>query len=119
MTPPEYWREAAETAFDEMGLYHVIEAMTVEQRAGLGKSLATSHEHYGMAVYSLPASDRIADIERCYKAKIAKLETDAERYRRTAERTVARVLNQSPDANLSISENGDVIRYGGRIERIA
>lgn len=119
MTPAEYWQEAAETALDEMGRFDLVQSMTQEQRVELGIALSGSHECFGMAFHSPPPSDRIADIEREYKTRIAKIEVDAERYRHTAERTMARVLHQYPDARVSITENGEVLRHGGRIERIA
>jgi hypothetical protein len=119
MDAAEYWQEAVETALDEMGLYSLVESMTAEQRAELGKALASSHQNYGMAFYSPPPSDRISAIERDYKARIKELEQDAERYRETAERTVGRILRQRPDALITITDDGEVLRSNGRIERIA
>lgn len=114
-----YWQEAVEVALDEMGLYHVIEAMTKEQRAELGEALAGSHECYGMAFYSPPASDRLNEIERGYKAKIARLEAEADQYRQTAEKAVGRILRQHSDTPISIGEHGEIYRHGGRTEQIA
>lgn len=46
MDAAEYWQEAAEIALDEMGLYHLVEGMTAEQRTELGKALAAAHQNY-------------------------------------------------------------------------
>lgn len=119
MTPEEYWQEAAETSLDEMDLFHLVQAMTAEQRAKLGEDLARSHENYGMAFYSPPPSDRISAVEREYKARIAAIEAEAEHYRRMAERAMARVLRQPRDAMISITKDGEVLRHDGRTERIA
>ena len=119
MTPAEYWQEAVEIALEEMGQYHIVEGLTADQRAELGVALAVSHECYGMAFYSPPSSDRINEIERGYKAKIARLEAEAESYRETVSKTVGRLLNQNSDARISINDDGEVYRHGGRDEQIA
>lgn len=45
----EYWQEAFEIALDEMGLFSVVEAMTKEQRAEIGKAL----EGFGVKVIGM------------------------------------------------------------------
>lgn len=118
MTPGEYWQEALEEALDGMGLSHVAEAMTREQRAELGQALAISHECYGMAFYSPPASDRIAVIEAEWKAKLKAAETEAEQYREGAEKAIKRALRQYSDTPVSITPEGEVFRHDGRTTQI-
>lgn len=115
----EYWQEAFEIALDEMGLFSVVEAMTKEQRAEIGKALQVSHEHYGMAHYSPPASDRMNSIEREWKAKYVRLGVEFEAYRNASEKAVKRILRVHRDDPVSIDNHGDVYRHGGRTEQIA
>lgn len=113
-----YWQEAFEVALDEMGLFHLVEAMTKEQRAEIGEALNGSHECYGMAHYSPPASDRMAVIESEWKAKLKAAEDEAERYREGAEKAIRRALRQWDDTPVSITPDGEVYRHGGRTEQI-
>ncbi|MHC1549429.1 hypothetical protein [Phyllobacterium sp. K27] len=116
--PKDYWKEAFEVALDEMGLFHIVEAMTSEQRAELGDALATSHECYGMAFYSPPPSDRLNEIEREWKAKFDRLQKEFEAYQGDAETAVKKALRQYSDAQVSIGKHGEVLRHGGRTEII-
>lgn len=116
--PKDYWQEALEVSLDEMGLFHVVEALTSEQRSQLGEALAVSHEHYGMAFYSPPPSDRYNQIEREWKAKYDALKAEFESYQRDAETAVKKALRQHSDANVGIGKHGEVVRYGGRTEVI-
>ena len=109
----EYWKECISLAADECGL-----TLTSEQLECLASSAEAGHENYGMAFYSPPAGDRIADIERGWKEKVARVETEAERYRANAETAIKRALRQRDDANVSIGEYGEVHRHGGRTEQI-
>lgn len=113
-----YWQQAFEVALDEMGLDHLLAAMTAEQRAEMGEALNGSHECYSMAYYSPPASDRISEIERELKAKLKAAEADAERYRDGAEKAIKRALRQYSDAQVTITPDGEVFRHGGRTEQI-
>ena len=113
-----YWQEAFEVALDEMGLFHLVEKMTPDQRAEIGDALNGSHECYGMAHYSPPPSDRINEIEREYKAKLKAAEADAERYREGAEKAIKKALRQYSDTQVSITPDGEVYRHGGRTEQI-
>jgi hypothetical protein len=76
------------------------------------------HEHYGMAFYSPPASDRLSDIERGWKEKLKHLQAEFDAYRSDAETAVKQALRQYSDANVSIGKNGEVLRHDGRTERI-
>jgi hypothetical protein len=118
MTGEDYWQEAFEIALDEMGLFHIIESMTPEQRKEIGQALAVSHECYGMAFYSPPASDRLNEIEREHKAKFDALQREFDAYRNNAETAVKKALGQYSDAQVSIGEYGEVLRHGGRTEVI-
>lgn len=118
MSPAEYWQEAVEIALDEMGLYHIVETMTAEQRAEIGQALAVSHECYGMAFYSPPPSDRLNQIDRENKAKLDALQDEFDRYRANAETAVRKALRQYSDTSVSIGEYGEVFRHGGRTEQI-
>lgn len=76
MTTLDYWKETLSDAAQECGL-----TMNGEQLTCLAEAAQGAHENYGMAFYSPPASDRIADIERGWKAKLEKAEASAELYR--------------------------------------
>lgn len=110
----DYWEEAVSIAFDEADAWAVYESLTKEQRDFIGQSLQGSHENYGMAHYSPPASDRINQIERDAEAKIKALQREFDAYRDNAETAVKRALRQHSDASVSIGDHGEVIRYDGR-----
>lgn len=118
MTSEEYWQEALEIALDEMGLFHIVEALTTEQRKEIGEALSGSHENYGMAFYSPPASDRYNEINREWKAKYDALKAEFESYRGDAETAVKKALRQYSDTQVSIGKHGEVLRHGGRTEVI-
>lgn len=61
----DYWRESVSIALDEAGI-----AATREQIDEVAHGIQGSHENYGQAFYSPPASDRIEDIEREYRRKL-------------------------------------------------
>ena len=71
-----------------------------------------------MAFYSPPASDRLSDIEREWKAKNAALQREFDAYRGNAETAVRKALKQYDDANVSIGEHGEVFKHGGRTVQI-
>lgn len=52
MTPLEYWSECVANALDENGV-----AATSEQVESIARDIQCSHENYGMAFYSPPASE--------------------------------------------------------------
>lgn len=114
MNHTEYWIECVESAAEECGA-----ALTKEQATFIAEAVEGSHENFGMAFYSPPASDRISSIEREHQAKLADLKREFEAYQARAEKTVGRLLHQHSDAPLSIDKDGGVTRWGGRIERIA
>lgn len=108
-----YWLECLQQSADDHGV-----TLTDEQALGMAEDIQASHENYGMAFYSPPASDRLNDIEREWKKRVSDLEKELERYRRNAETAIKIALRQHSDANVSIGEHGEVTRYGGRIETI-
>lgn len=61
----DYWKECISIAAEECGL-----TLTDEQLDALASSAQAGHEHYGMAFYSPPSSDRYDQIEREWKAKL-------------------------------------------------
>lgn len=109
----DYWKEciAEEASVNNLEL-------TEEQLTNIAKAVSISHEHYGMAFYSPPSSDRLNDIEREYEGKLKAAEQRLEVYRANAEQAVKQALHQHRDDQVSIGEHGEVTRYGGRIERI-
>lgn len=109
----EYWEECVASSFDE----HKITA-TLSQLKAVANDVKGGHENYGMAFYSPPASDRMADIEREWKKKYNDLRREFDRYRHNAETAVKQALKQYDDANVSIGEDGEVTRYDGRTTRI-
>jgi hypothetical protein len=100
-------------AADECGL-----TLTREQADYLADAASGSHENYGLAFYRPSASDRLADIDRGWKAKYDALRADFDHYRSNAEQAVRIALNQRHNANISIGEHGEVRLYDGRSDRI-
>lgn len=113
MTDSDYWKECISIAADECEL-----SLTDDQLAYLADAASSGHEHYGMAFYSPPASDRLNEIEREWKRKLADLQAEFDAYRGNAETAVKRALRQHYDANVSIGEHGEVTRHDGRITQI-
>lgn len=118
MSNAEYWDEAVAVAFDEADAWSLYEALTKEQRAFIAASLAGSHEHYGMAHYTPPASDREAVLQREADAKLKALQREFDAYREDAETAVRKALRQRVDTQVSIGKHGEVLRHGGRTEVI-
>lgn len=109
----DYWQECIEIAAEECGL-----KLTPEQLDCLASSAESGHEHYGMAFYSPPPSDRINDIERECKAKLKRLQDEFGAYKGHAETAVKQALRVPRDAHVSIEPHGEVLMYGGRTVRI-
>ena len=113
MNEQDYWRECLSNAADECGA-----ALTAEQLDAMATDIRIAHENYGMAFYSPPSSDSVADIEREWKAKLATAERELAEYRRNAETAIKQALRQYSDAAVTIGEDGEVLRHGGRTDRI-
>lgn len=113
MNQLDYWKECISQAAEDCGL-----TMTDEQLVAIAAAAESGHEHYGMAFYSPPASDRLGDIEKEWKAKLKAKDQELERYRANAEMAVKRALRQHSDANLSIGEYGEVTRWDGRATQL-
>lgn len=108
-----YWEECVSSAADDCGL-----KLTDEQLKCLSGAVEIGHENYGMAFYSPPATDRLGDIEREWKAKVKSLEAELERYKQNAETAVKQALRCHSDDLVSIGDHGEVFRHGGRTEQI-
>ena len=113
MDATEYWKECIAIAADECEL-----TLTSEQLECLASSAEGGHENYGMAFYSPPASDRMNDIEREWKSKLKAAQDEHERYMRNAETAVKQALRVHRDDQVTIGSYGEVLRHGGRTERI-
>lgn len=109
----DYWSECIAIAAEECGL-----ELTPEQLACLADSASGGHEHYGMAFYSPPTSERLDQIEREHKDRYARLEAEFNKYRSNAETAIKQALRQYHDANVSIGEHGEVLRHDGRTTQI-
>lgn len=114
----EYWEEAVAIAFEEADAWPAYDGLTKEQRDFIGKSLAGSHENYGMAHYTPPPSDRLNQIDREWEAKLKAVQRDFDAYREDAETAVRKALRQRVDTQVSIGKHGEVFRHGGRTEVI-
>lgn len=113
MTGLDYWKECISIAADECEL-----TLTPEQLTYLADSVSGGHENYGMAFYSPPPSERMHDIEREWKAKLKAQQDEHERYVNNAETAIKQALRVHRDDQVSIGSHGEVLRYGGRTERI-
>lgn len=109
----EYWKECVSIGADECGA-----VLTDEQLEYIAGSVESGHEHYGMAFYSPPPSDRYNEIEREWKAKYEALRKEFDAYIDNAETAVKTALRQHRDASVSIGKYGEVHRIDGRITRI-
>jgi hypothetical protein len=109
----DYWSECIAIAAEECDL-----TLTAEQLECLAGAAEGGHEHYGMAFYSPPASDRISDIEREWKAKLKAQQDEHERYVRNAETAMKQALRVHRDDPVTIGEHGEVLLHGGRTVRI-
>lgn len=114
-----YYQESFEIAMDEAGCWHLVEQMTVEQRASIGESLAGSVENEGLAIYRPSSGDRIASIEREWQQRLEEERDRTEAARKGAEIAMRRVLRVHRDDQISITDGGEVYRSNGRTERIA
>ena len=113
MEHKDYWAECLSNAAEECDL-----SLTKEQLESLATAAMYGHEHYGMAFYSPPPSDRISVIRQEEKEKLAALQRDYDEYKNNAETAIKKALRQYPDAVVSIHEDGEVLRHGGRTDRI-
>lgn len=113
MTDLDYWKECVSIAADECDL-----SMTEEQLSYIADSVSSGHEHYGLAFYSPPASERISDIEGEWKRKLDALQAEFDKYKGNAETAVKRALRQNRDSNVSIGDYGEVLRHDGRTTQI-
>lgn len=109
----EYWRECISIAAEECEL-----ALTPEQLAYLADAASGGHEHYGIAFYSPPASDRLNEIERESAAKLKALQAEFDHYKDNAETAVKRALRVHSADPVTIGPYGEVFRHGGRSEQI-
>lgn len=100
-TQRDYWAECIAIAAEECDL-----KLTPEQLDCLASSAESGHEHYGMAFYSPPDSDRINDIERQHAAKLQELRDELEKYRGYAETVVKRAYRLPSDAHIYIDRYG-------------
>jgi hypothetical protein len=113
MNTTDYWAECISDAAEECGL-----DMTAEQLSSIAASVQAGHENYGMAFYSPPPSDRLSDIDRRWQQRFDALQSEFDAYRGNAEKAVGKALRQFSDASISIGEDGEVFRHGGRTERL-
>lgn len=109
----DYWEECLASSFEEHGV-----TTTPEQLKAITTDVENGHDNIGIAFYSPPLSDRISDIKKEWKMKYESLEREFAKYRGNAETAVKVALHQYSDAQVSIEENGEVFRHGGRTERI-
>src|SRR5574343_1748667 len=109
----DYWKECISIASEECDL-----KMTPEQLTYLADAVEGGHKHYGMAFYSPPPSDRLSDIERARKAQLKAQQDEHERYVHNAETAVKPALRVHRDDQVTIGSYGEVLRHGGRTERI-
>ena len=109
MTTTDYWKECISIAADECSL-----VLTPNQLDYLVDSIELGREHYSSAFYSPPASDRLNELEREWKAKYQALQKEFDSYRNDAETAVKLALRQHSTANVSIGKYGEVTRFDGR-----
>ena len=99
----DYWAESLAIAAEECD---PPVTLTKEQLAYMAEAMSSAHEHYGMAFYSPPPSDRINDIEREWKRKLKEAQDELEQYRGYAEKAVVRVAGLPSHAKVFIDRYG-------------
>lgn len=97
----DYWKEGIASSLEEVGV-----VLNEEQLTHLAKGVECAHENYGMAFYSPPASDRIADSERGWKAKVEGAEALAEKYRSDFVKNICMRHNVLP-SQVTLEGNGE------------
>ncbi len=113
MSKPDYWEEMIAIAAEECCL-----ALTDVQLKYLAGAAESSHDNYGMAFYSPPASDRISAIESEWKKKYESLQKELDKYRENAEYAMKVALRRSTNDSVSIGDYGEVTLYNGRTVRL-
>jgi hypothetical protein len=109
----DYWKECISIGAEELG-----PSMTDEQLTEIAKSVEGGHDNFGMAFYSPPSSERMDVIRREADDKLARLQAEFDAYRTNAETAVKKALRQYSDTQVSIHSDGEVLRHGGRTEKI-
>ena len=109
----DYWEECISIAAEECDL-----TLTPEQLTYLADAVEGGHDHYGMAFYSPPPSERLNEIEAGWKRKLQALQAEFDAYRGHAETAVKQALRVHRDDPVTIGERGEVLRHGGRTVRI-
>ncbi|MEO8298762.1 MAG: hypothetical protein ABI574_13245 [Burkholderiales bacterium] len=107
----DYWSECIAIAAEECDL-----TLTPEQLAYLASAASSGHEHYGMAFYSPPPSDRLNEIERDGARKLAALQKEFDAYRGNAEIAIKQSLRVDRDALVTIGEYGTLLANGVVVE---
>jgi thiamine pyrophosphate-dependent acetolactate synthase large subunit-like protein len=108
----EFWIECISNAAEECSL-----TLSPEQLDSMANYVQVSHENYGQAFYSPPASDRLSEIQREHSAAIHAMKNDADRAERNAKDAIRKLARVHRDDHITI-EDGGVFRHGGRTERI-
>jgi len=115
----EYYREAVELAFDGCGLWDAIKDIPAATMLEIGAAIAESVENQSLAIYSPPASDRLASLEREWRQRVEDERDRTEAARKGAETAVRNILRIHRDVPLSVTDGGEVYRSDGRMERVA
>jgi hypothetical protein len=102
----DYWTESVSIAMQEAGI-----SFTPEQARQVGAGIQGSHDNYGMAFYSPPASDRISAVENEWKQRVDRIQKELDTYRANAEKAVKRIAKLPSFASVSINQYGEVIRH--------
>lgn len=112
-TQQDYWQECVAIAAEECEA-----TLTKEQIAYIASAAESAHEHYGLAFYSPPPSERISGIEDEWRKKLARLQKEFDDYQSNAETAIRQALRVHRDVPVTIGEYGEVLRHDGRTERI-
>lgn len=113
-----YYQESFEIAMDEAGLWYLVEQMTSEQRQEIGKSLATSAENEGLAIYRPSSGERIEQINREWQQRLEDERDRTNAAQKGFELAVRRILHVHRDVPISVTNGGEVYVSDGRTRRI-
>ena len=107
------WNDCIGEAADECDLKltpEQLNCLAVPQKSDTNTMAWRSTRRHG--------ATSMGDIEREATDKLNRLQAEFDAYRNDAETAVKRALRQYDDAQVTIGKRGEVLRHGGRTERI-
>lgn len=99
----DYWMECIAEAAQECDA-----DLTESQLECIAESVAMGHECYGMAFYTPPPSDRIAEVEREWKKKYDKLKKRFDDFMERYDKGIRNLAGLRKGAHYDVHEDGEI-----------